>query len=98
MTVSQRFGRFTIPFTVPLLFGLRMARVTAAETSSRERKLCPCMGSFNLWNKSKSGGVYVYLTRFEVTGMRFRFHFVSVASRIMQTFVYIARINTACFQ
>jgi len=34
-----------------------MARVTAAETSSREGKRCPCMGFFNLWNKSKSGGL-----------------------------------------
>jgi len=34
-----------------------MARVTAAETSSREEKRCPRMGSFNLANKSKSGGL-----------------------------------------
>jgi len=57
MTSSQRFGRFVIPFRVPLLFSPRMARVTAAEISSREGKRCPRMGSFNLWNKSKSGGL-----------------------------------------
>ena len=57
MTVSQRFGRFAIPFRVPLFFSPRMARVTAAETSSREGKRCPGMGSFNLWNKSNSGGL-----------------------------------------
>ena len=51
MTASQRYGRFAIPFRAPLLFSLRMARVTAAETSSREGKRCPRMGSFNLWNK-----------------------------------------------
>jgi hypothetical protein len=34
-----------------------MAQVTTAETSSREGKWCSCMGSFNLWNKSKSGGL-----------------------------------------
>jgi len=34
-----------------------MARLTAAETSSREGTRCPHMGSFNLWNKSKSGGL-----------------------------------------
>jgi len=48
---------FAIPFRVPLLFSLRMVQVTAAETSSREGKRCPCMGSFNLWNKLKSGGL-----------------------------------------
>jgi len=57
MTASQRCGRFAIPFSVPFLFSLRMARVTAAETSSRKGKRCPRMGSFNLWNKSKSGGL-----------------------------------------
>ena len=54
MTESQRFGRFAIPFRVPLCFSTWMARVTAAETSSREGKRCPRMDSFNLWNKSKS--------------------------------------------
>jgi hypothetical protein len=57
MTTSQCYGRFAIPFRVPLLFSLRMAQVTAAETSSREGKRCPCMDSFNLWNKMKSGGL-----------------------------------------
>jgi len=57
MGASQRFGRFAIPFRVPLLLSLRMARVTAGETSSREGKRCPRMGSFNLWNKSKFGGL-----------------------------------------
>ena len=57
MTASQRFGRFSLPFRVPLLFIPRMARVTVAETSSREEKRCPRMGSFNLGNKSKSGGL-----------------------------------------
>jgi hypothetical protein len=55
ITASQRFGRFAIPFRVTLLFSNLMVRVTAAETSSREGKHCPRMGSFNLWNKSKSG-------------------------------------------
>jgi hypothetical protein len=57
MTSSQRFGRFAIPFRVPLLFSSRMARVTAAETSSKEWKRFPRMSSFNLWNKSKFGGL-----------------------------------------
>jgi hypothetical protein len=57
MAPSQRLGRFAIPFRVPLLFSPRMARVTAAGTSSREDKRCPRMGSFNLGNKSKSGGL-----------------------------------------
>ena len=57
MGASQRFGRFAIPFRVPLLLSLRMARVTAGETSSREVKRCPRMGSFNLWNKSNSSGL-----------------------------------------
>ena len=48
MTASQRFGRFAIPFRVPLLFSPRMSRVTAAETSCKEGKRCPHMGSFNL--------------------------------------------------
>jgi len=56
MPPSQRFRRFAIPFRVPLLFSPRMARVTAAETSSREGKRCPRMGSFNMWNNSKSSG------------------------------------------
>jgi len=50
MTASQRFGRFSVPFRVPLFFNPRMARVTAAETSSREEKRCPRMGSFTLGN------------------------------------------------
>ena len=54
MTTSQHFVRFAIPFMVQLLFSPRMAQVTAAETSSREGKWCPHMGSFNLWNKLKS--------------------------------------------
>ena len=49
MTAFRRFGRFAIPFRLPLLFSPRMARVTAAETSSREGKRCPRIGSFNLW-------------------------------------------------
>jgi len=57
MTASQRFGRFSIPFRVPLFFIPRMARVTAVETSSREEKRCPLKGSFNLENNSKSGGL-----------------------------------------
>jgi len=57
MTASQHFGRFVIPFRVPLLFSPRMARVTAAETSSWEEKRCPRMGSFDLGNKSKSSGL-----------------------------------------
>ena len=57
MTASQCFGRFSIPFRVSLLFSPRMAQVTAAETSSREEKRCPRMGSFNLGNKSKSSGL-----------------------------------------
>ena len=57
MTTSQHFGRSAIPFRVPLLFSPRMARVTSAETSSREGKRCPWMGSFNLWNRSKSDGL-----------------------------------------
>ena len=57
MTASHRFGRFAIPFRVLLLFSLRMARLTAAETSSTEGKRDPRMGSFNSWNKSKSGGL-----------------------------------------
>jgi hypothetical protein len=58
MTASQRFGRFAIPFRLPLLFSARFAQVTAAETSSREGKRCPHMVPFNLWNtrKSTSGG------------------------------------------
>ena len=36
ITRSQRFGRFAIPFRVPILFSPQLARVTAAETSSRE--------------------------------------------------------------
>ena len=48
MTASRRFGRFAIPLRLPLLFSPRMARVTAAETSSREGKPCPRMGYFNL--------------------------------------------------
>ena len=67
MTVSQRFGRFSIPFRVPLLFSPRMAQVTAAETSSREEKRCPCMGSFNLGTKSKSGRLYLDCMAREVT-------------------------------
>jgi len=35
MTASQRYGRFAVPFRIPLLFSLRKAWVTAAETSSR---------------------------------------------------------------
>jgi len=57
MTVSQRFGRFAIPFRVPLLLSPRMAWVTAAETSSREGNQCPRMGCFDSWNKLKSGGL-----------------------------------------
>jgi hypothetical protein len=54
---SQGFGRFVILFRVPLLFCPRMAWVTAAETSSREEKQCPRIGSFNLCNKLKPGGL-----------------------------------------
>jgi len=57
MTAFQRFGRFAIPFRVPLLFSPRMSRVNAAETSSREEKSCPYLGPFNVRNKSKSGGL-----------------------------------------
>jgi len=57
ITASQRYGRFAVPFRVPLLFSLRMARVTATEISSREGKLCPRMCYFNLWNKLKAGGL-----------------------------------------
>jgi hypothetical protein len=57
MTASQSFGRFAIPFRVPLLFSPQKAWVTAAETSSGEGKRCPHMGSFNLGNKSKFGGL-----------------------------------------
>jgi hypothetical protein len=46
--------QFAIPFRVPLLLIPQMAQLTAAETSSGEGKRYPCMGSFNLWNKSKS--------------------------------------------
>ena len=45
MTASQNFGRFAIPFRVPFLFSPWMAHVTTAETSSREGKRCPRMGS-----------------------------------------------------
>ena len=58
MAASQRFGRFSIPFRVPLLFSPRMAQVTAAETSSREEKRCPRMGSFNLGNNGLMSGLY----------------------------------------
>jgi len=57
MTRSQRFGKLAIPFRVPLFFNPRMAGVTAAETYTREGKRCPRVDSFNLWNKSKSGGL-----------------------------------------
>jgi len=57
MIMSQRFRRFAIPFRVPFLFSPKMTRITTVETSSREGKQCPHMGSFNLWNKSKSGGL-----------------------------------------
>ena len=53
MTASHRFGRFAIPFRVPLLFSPRMARVTAAETSSREEKQCPHMALLT-WEISQS--------------------------------------------
>jgi hypothetical protein len=46
LTAFQRCGRFAVPFRVQLLFSPRMARITAAETSSREGKRCPRMGSF----------------------------------------------------
>jgi hypothetical protein len=53
MTTSQRFRRFAIPFRVPLLFSPRMARVPAAETSSREENRRPRMVSLT-WEISRS--------------------------------------------
>jgi hypothetical protein len=47
MTASQPFVRFAIQFRVARLFSPWMARVTSAETSSREGKRCPRLGSFN---------------------------------------------------
>jgi hypothetical protein len=53
MTTTQRFGRFATPFRVPLLFSPQMARVTAAETSSREEK-CVHAWALLTWEISRS--------------------------------------------
>ena len=42
ITASQRYGRFAVPFRVPLLFSLRMARVIAAENGVLTWTLLTC--------------------------------------------------------
>ena len=42
MTASQHYGRFAIPFRLPLLFSLRMARVIAAENGVLTWTLLTC--------------------------------------------------------
>ena len=74
MTESQHLGSIILTSKTPLLFICRIAMVTSVESSSREEKRRPYIGSLNFGNKSESGGLMPGLGRM-------RYHFPPIIAK-----------------